>query len=431
MALIAAINLAFGANQPSGPQSPAQPQITPVAAVAATAVPRTATPVTYRLAGSERHAYNYDAKAEIQGLHGPVGRRIVYAVALDDGQRLKAAIGRALLANPSDDTLTRARDAWTNARRSWEQTEAFRFYDGPIDVADIETGEPGPLDRLDGWPVDPAAIDQVEGNPTAGIINDMKVALTVRTLLDRCEPAQRQRPYRHHRLACDRIPAVGRGVQSLGDAWRPPADRLFARPARTTSAAEPISSSTSDLLVEDLHYLVGFLAEQGAKGNYAATFQLSNQREALGRIMNGIGQLAGQELAIRRLAAALDSKDPRLLTSRFSGTSYDDFVFALRGVRNVWMGDYDGDTQTGLEVLVEPRSTPSWRNAHRCTRLDHAEASIAARCADAAGARNPSRLLVICRPAQTAERAIADLKRLASLIRDAGSKLGVQVYLPD
>jgi hypothetical protein len=32
---------------------------------------------------------------------------------------------------------------------------------------------------------------------------------------------------------------------------------------------------------------------------------------------------------------------------------------------------------------------------------------------------------------QMAERAIADLKRLASLIRDAGVKLGVNVYLPN
>ena len=32
---------------------------------------------------------------------------------------------------------------------------------------------------------------------------------------------------------------------------------------------------------------------------------------------------------------------------------------------------------------------------------------------------------------QNAERAIADLKRFASLLRDAGAKMGVAVYLPN
>src|ERR1700754_3169434 len=141
-----------------------------------TAQPAAKAPLSYRIAGADRRASNFDAKAEIQGYAQLAAD--TYAAALADAQALHAALD-AFLATPDDNTLTRARDAWINARRGWLLTEAFRFYDGPIDVAD---NEQGPLTRLDGWPVDPAAIDYVEDNPTAGIVNDMKQALTRATL---------------------------------------------------------------------------------------------------------------------------------------------------------------------------------------------------------------------------------------------------------
>ena len=136
-----------------------------------------ARPQTYRLAGADRKFTNYDAKSEIQGYTQLVADS--YAAALADAQALRTAI-TFFLSNPSDETLTKARDAWVNGRRGWELTEAFRFYDGPVDVTDTETG---PIGRLDGWPVDAAAIDYVEDNPTSGIVNNMKLALTRPTLL--------------------------------------------------------------------------------------------------------------------------------------------------------------------------------------------------------------------------------------------------------
>lgn len=406
MATFSVINLTWAANQPT---------TTP----ASSAAQHPARPLSYRIAGSDRRSFNYDAKAEIQGYAALVADS--YGSALDDGLHLKAMID-ALLANPNDDTLARARDAWVNARRTWEQTEAFRFYDGPIDIADAETGEPGPLARLEGWPVDPAALDYVEDNPTAGIVNDMKLALTRRTLLDR----QAQQGSEH---------AVTTGWHAIefllwgqetnagepGD--RPATDYLPGQP--NNDRRRTYLKLATELLAEDLRYLVGSW-EPKQKPNYATAFRVINQRDALGRIMNGIARLSGEELAINRLAAALDAKDRRLLTSRFSGMSYEDFIFALRGVRNVWTGDYGGDTEPGLEILVG-RVDPvlAQRISHA---LNHAEASVAdlqtplERETLPAPQDSPAR--------ETAERAIADLKRLASLIRDAGVKLGVNVYLP-
>ena len=372
-------------------------------------------PLSYRIAGADRRLSNFDAKAEIQGYAQLVADS--YAAALADSQTLRAAI-TAFLAAPGDDTLARARDAWINGRRSWELTEAFRFYDGPIDVSDTE---PGPLSRVDGWPVEPAAIDYVEDNPTAGIINDMKQALTRATLISLSQSG-------HPVTGWHAIEFLLWGQEPNGAAGepgdRPVTDYLPNQP--NNDRRRTYLKLTADMLVDDMHYLVESW-DPKSRTSYAAAFRLLNQREALGRIMNGVAQLTGQELATNRLASALDAKDPHRLTSRFSTSSYQDFVFALRGVRNVWTGDEGDETRPGLSVLVG-RVDPAL--AQRILHaLDYAEESVAAlqipleRETIPAAANAPAR--------QNAERAIADLKRFASLIRDAGAKMGVAVYLPN
>jgi putative iron-regulated protein len=409
IALISAfpvINQACAADTPAGGNAPPPAK-------------RAGKALSYRIATTDRRAYNYDARPEIQGYAQLVAER--YRVALDAGLRLKAAID-ALLAEPGEATLTRARDSWINARRSYEETEAFRFYDGPIDIEDTETGEPGPLERLDGWPVDPAAIDYVEDNPTAGIVNDMKAALTRRTLLDR-EAADGQGHAVTTGWHAIEFLLWGQETSAGDPGDRPASDFVAGQPNNDRRRA--YLKLVSDMLIDDLRYLVDSW-EPSKKPNYGASFKLINQREALGRIMNGIGRLAGEELPTNRLAAALDSRDRKLLTSHFSGMSYQDLIFALRGVRNVWTGDHDEETEPGLEDLIG-RVDPVL--AQRITHaLNHAEAAIAA-------LQTPLEREMLPAPQdsparENAERAIADLKKLANLIRDAAAKLGVAVFLP-
>jgi putative iron-regulated protein len=380
--------------------------------------PAASRPLVYRIPGAERHPYNYDAKPEILGYMQLVADS--YTAALGDARTMKAAIG-GLLAAPGEDTLARARDAWVSARRSWEQTEAFRFYDGPIDATD--TG-PGPAARLDGWPVDPAAIDYVDTNPTAGIINNMKLALTRPTLLGQETQAGPNRAVTTGWHAIEFL-LWGQQTNAPGEPGdRPVTDFLPGQPNNDRRRA--YLKLVTDMLIDDMRYLVESWDPKN-RNVYAGAFRLLNQREALGRILNGVALLAGQELATTRLAAALDSGSRQSLTSPFSETSYQDLVFALRGFRNVWTGDQGGETRAGLGVLigrVDPALAQKIFHA-----LDHAEDSIGAlrtpldRETLPAPPNSPAR--------QDAERAIADLKRLASLMRDAGVKLGVQVFLPN
>jgi putative iron-regulated protein len=403
---LCATNITYAANTPVPAAPPAGSQ------------PAVARPQSYRIAGSERRAYNYDAKAEILGYMQLVGDS--YASALADAQRMKTAIDQ-MLAKPGDDTLTTARDAWINARRSWEQTEAFRFYDGPIDATD--TG-PGPIDRMDSWPVKPAAIDYAEGNPTGGIINNMKQALTRATLLGRQTQTGPDAAVTTGWHAIEFL-LWGEQPSTLGEPGdRPVTDFLPGQPNNDRRRA--YLKLVSDMLVEDMHYLVESW-EPKNHNSYAGAFRLLNQREALGRIMNGVAQLAAQELATTRLAAVLDSGDRHLLTSQFSEASYQDLVFALRGIRNVWTGDQGDETHPGLGVLIG-RTDPALAQ-QILHAIDHAEDSVGALATPLDRETLPMPPGSAAR--QDAERAIADLKRVADLIRDAGVRLGVAVYLPN
>jgi len=264
----------------------------------------------YRIAGLDKHAYKYDAKAEIQGYVDLVADS--YTAAMSDAQSLKAAVS-AFLAAPGDETLATARDAWINARRTWEQTEVYRFYDGPIDMTD---SGPGPISRLDAWQIDPATIDYVEDNPTAGIVNNMKLALTRVTLISRQNPEEKAVTTGWHAIE---FLLWGQEPNALGESGdRAFTDYLPGQP--NNDRRRTYLKLATDMLNEDLRYLVESW-DPKSRTNYAAAFKLLNQREALGRILNGVAQLTGQELAIKRLAEALDAKDRRALTSRFSGES--------------------------------------------------------------------------------------------------------------
>src|SRR5690606_3178643 len=92
-------------------------------------------PSSYTLNLADESALDYDARPQIETYAKVV--HATYRAAHEAALRMKARID-AFLAKPSAETLAEARFAWINARVPYMQTEAFRFYDGPIDVADPE-----------------------------------------------------------------------------------------------------------------------------------------------------------------------------------------------------------------------------------------------------------------------------------------------------
>jgi len=94
---------------------------------------------------------------------------IVYASYADSARlavELQVAIDE-FVANPAAETHQAAKSAWLAAQEPYGQTEAYRFYGGPIDDED------GPEGLMNAWPLDEAYIDYVQGAESSGIINNV------------------------------------------------------------------------------------------------------------------------------------------------------------------------------------------------------------------------------------------------------------------
>ena len=94
-----------------------------------------------------------------------------YSDTLTATQAMQTAIA-AFVKAPSAEGLTEARTRWLAAREFYGQTEAFRFYGGPVD------DDNGPEGRMNAWPMDEAYVDAVEGKPKSGLINNPKFKIT-------------------------------------------------------------------------------------------------------------------------------------------------------------------------------------------------------------------------------------------------------------
>ena len=81
-----------------------------------------------------------------------------FADSASSAQGLQAAID-ALIATPSEETLTAAREAWKTARVPYQQTEVFRFGNAIVD--DWEG-------RVNAWPLDEGLIDYVDSDAYGG-----------------------------------------------------------------------------------------------------------------------------------------------------------------------------------------------------------------------------------------------------------------------
>jgi len=85
-----------------------------------------------------------------------------YDDALVGARKLGSEV-ETFLTKLSESGLKRVRQAWVDARRPYLQTEACRFYDGPIDAVE---------GFINAWPIDENLIDYVADDARAGIINE-------------------------------------------------------------------------------------------------------------------------------------------------------------------------------------------------------------------------------------------------------------------
>ncbi|MCT9813016.1 iron-regulated protein [Acidovorax sp. Be4] len=251
-----------------------------------------------------------------------------YSDSLASAQTMQRAIQR-LLAQPSEQTLAAARKAWLQARDFYGQTEAFRFYDGPIDNAD------GPEGRINAWPMDESYVDYVQGNAKAGIINDRQQPITAEALSELNEKdGEENIATGWHAIE---FLLWGQDLSATGPGARPHTDFVLGKKANADRRRQYLQVVT-DLLIEDLGTVRSAWAPD-AKNNYRASFVASGN-EGIRKIFVGLGSLSRGELAGERLEVALASQDQEDEHSCFSDNTHNDAIANARGIENVWLGQY-------------------------------------------------------------------------------------------
>ena len=351
---------------------------------------------------------------------GPVSREDVarhyatvveasYTDTLTSARLLRDAI-HAFVAAHSEATLASARQAWLAAREPYGQTEAFRFYSGPIDDAK------GPEGRINAWPLDEAYIDSVKGKANSGIINNRKIVLSKNKLAALNERGGEENiSTGYHAIEFllwgQDFDANGPGKRS----WNDFVDGQAANADRRRDYLKIIA----DLLVEDIASVAK--AWQAGSTNYRAKFE--KDPDALRKMMVGIGVLSRAELAGERMEVALDSKNQEDEHSCFSDNTHRDILTNALGIRNVWLGEYkrlDGSVLKGpsLRDLVADKDAKA---------ADKVSADMDATLAAAEGIKAPfDQEIVQADGRKRVQATINALKKQANSLVEAAKALGIR-----
>ena len=243
-----------------------------------------------------------------------------------EGARHLAKAVESFVERPSASALISAREAWLSARVPFLHTEAFRFYDGPIDALD---------GMINAWPVDESYIDYVADNPGAGVINQPQEfsPLSEALILSLNEKeGEKNISTGFHAIEFllwgQDFATNGPGNRSWADYTdgKPHADRrreylrvvtrLLVRHLETISAAWSSSDPT----------------------NYRAAFVTAEPDESLAKILKGLGTLSGPELAGERLTVPYETKDQEDEHSCFSDNTHNDIIHDALGIQMAYLG---------------------------------------------------------------------------------------------
>jgi putative iron-regulated protein len=343
-----------------------------------------------------------------------------YSEAYEGALRLQTAVND-FVNNPGDDadeSLNQVRQAWLDSRPSYGRTEAFRFYEGPIDFGKRPDGTQGPEPLINSWPVNEAYIDYVRDNPTAGIINDPGVPITRATLVERnARDDEADVTTGYHAIE---FLLWGQDFNANGPGNRPARDFVGGD---TAARRRTYLKVATDLLVENLEFVVDEWAPDKSD-NYRARFLAMDPRESIAHVLTGIATLAGFEVAAERLATPLDSGSQEDEHSCFSDTTDTDIRANVAGVANVYFGRGTNFQGAGLDTLVAARSPEI--NARITEQLEASLKSVAAMDHPfdrtlATPPGSPQRARV--------EALVTSLQTLARLFTVAGKVLGVNIVV--
>ena len=251
-----------------------------------------------------------------------------YSDTLAATKQMQKAI-HAFLAKPSQATQDAARKAWLDAREFYGQTEAFRFYDGPIDSED------GPEGQINAWPMDESYVDYVDGDDKAGLINNRSITITKQQLAELNEhDGEENISTGWHAIE---FMLWGQDLNEQGPGARAFTDFIDGKKANADRRRQYLKVVT-ELLVDDLQSVTDAW-KPSMKNNFRAEFEKGGEA-SLRKIFVGLGSLSRGELAGERLEVAMASRDQEDEHSCFSDNTHRDAVTNAQGIQNVWLGSF-------------------------------------------------------------------------------------------
>ncbi|MDZ7842915.1 MAG: imelysin family protein [Gammaproteobacteria bacterium] len=311
-----------------------------------------------------------------------------YEDSLKQARVLQDAV-EALIAEPSEATMTNAREAWLAARTPYMQTEAYRFGNAIVD--DWEG-------KVNAWPLDEGLIDYVDSgygaesaeNPvySANIIASESLNLSGETIDVSTLTKDLLAGKLHELGGVEANVATGyHAVEFLlwgqdlngtgaGNGDRPWTDYSTSEctNGHCDRRAEYLSTAT-DLLIDDLEWMTDQWTAEGE----ARQSLLADTQKGIAAILTGLGSLSYGELAGERMQLGLMLHDPEEEHDCFSDDTHNSHYYDVVGMINVYSGSYtrvDGRRVVGPGLSHLVAASDPALNREMFAKLDATEAAM-------------------------------------------------------
>lgn len=285
-----------------------------------------------------------------------------YDDSLTTAKALQTAVD-ALIATPSEDTLTAARAAWSAARPAYMQTEAFRFGNAAVD--DWEG-------KVNAWPLDEGLIDYVDPSYGKSEENDLATLNVIATPKFTISGVEVDASTITPELISGTLQEAGGVEANVASGYHAIEFLLWGQDLNGTGPGagnRPFTDyvqgdactggncdrraaylkAATDLLVSDLTDMAG----QWATGGVARAVIESDPKAALSAILTGMGSLSYGEVAGQRMRLGLMLNDPEEEHDCFSDNTAASHYYDGVGIENVYLGKYtriDGSVVSGASI---------------------------------------------------------------------------------
>ncbi len=371
----------------------------------------------------------------------------VFSDAQNTAVKLQEAVD-ALLADPTEETLQAAKDAWLAARVPYMQSEVFRFGNPVVD--DWEG-------QLNAWPLDEGMIDYVKGdyqhalgNPgaTANIIANKELQIG-EDKIDVSEITGEKLASLNELAGSEANVATGyHAIEFLlwgqdlngtdaGAGERPVSDFIEGEGCTggNCDRRRAYLKAATQLLVSDLEEMVGEWAP-GVSDNYRASLESESAENGLRKMFFGMGSLSLGELAGERMKVALEANSPEDEHDCFSDNTHNSHYYNARGIRNVYLGEYkrvDGSTLRGPSLASLVDGTDPQVSTTLKTDLETTEAKLQVLVASAEEGEAFDQLIGPdnSEGQEKVRAAISALVQQTASIEKAAAALGISDLNPD